>query len=201
MSPAVASPRAHRREEILAAALAAFTEKGFATTTIDDVRRRSGASVGSIYHHFGGKEGLAGALYVDGLRDYQEGFARELRRRSGAEAKVKAVVRHHLRWVARNRDLAAFLLGRRETEVRLASEASVRELNRAFFGEVSGLLEPHYRMGELRRLPTDLFSSVLVGPSQEFARHWLAGRTRTSIKTAERALADAAWRALQAKGA
>ena len=39
-----------------------------ATTIFEDVRMRSGASVGSIYHHFGSKEGIAGALYLAGMR-------------------------------------------------------------------------------------------------------------------------------------
>ena len=34
---------------------------------------RARASIGSIYHHFRSKEQLAAALYVEGLRDYQEG--------------------------------------------------------------------------------------------------------------------------------
>ena len=63
-----------RRQVILDAALEAFAERGTAAATVDDVRRRSGASVGSIYHHFGDKEGLAAALYVEGLRSYQEGL-------------------------------------------------------------------------------------------------------------------------------
>ena len=47
------------------AALELFVTKGFLATTMDDVRRRSGASIGSIYHHFGSKEDLAAALYVE----------------------------------------------------------------------------------------------------------------------------------------
>jgi len=38
-----------------------------------DIRVRARASIGSIYHHFRSKEQLAAALYVEGLRDYQEG--------------------------------------------------------------------------------------------------------------------------------
>jgi AcrR family transcriptional regulator len=33
------------------------------------VRELSGASTGSIYHHFGDKEGLAAALYIEAMRD------------------------------------------------------------------------------------------------------------------------------------
>ena len=50
-----------RKQAILEAALAAFLQKGVLATTIDDVRERSGASVGSIYHHYGSKEGIAAA--------------------------------------------------------------------------------------------------------------------------------------------
>ncbi len=82
-----------RRSEILGAALDAFAAHGVAGASIDEIRRRSGASVGSIYHHFpGGKDAIAGALYVEGLRDYQEGFIEVLRQapstRSGVEGAV-----------------------------------------------------------------------------------------------------------------
>lgn len=186
-----------RREEILRAALDAFTERGFAGATIEDVRNRSGASTGSIYHHFGGKEGLAAALYVEGLRDYQQGFLRELRRRRGAEEAVKGAVRYHLRWIARNADLARFIFHRHETEVRAQTEQPLAQLNRRLFAEAGALLEPYFESGALRQVSLELFNAVLVGPSQEFSRHWLAGRTKTSIKTAERELAEAAWRALR----
>src|SRR4051794_8362035 len=128
---------ATRREDILRAALEAFTEKGFAAASIHDVRRLSGASTGSIYHHFGGKEGLAAALYVDGLAGYQAGFLERLRAAGDAEGAIKGLVRHHLRWVEANPELAAFILGRRETEVVAATEAPMRELNREFLSEVS----------------------------------------------------------------
>jgi AcrR family transcriptional regulator len=194
------APPAGRREEILAAALEAFTEKGFARATIEDVRRLSGASTGSIYHHFGGKEGLAATLYVEGLRDYQQGFLRELRRERAAEERIKALVRHHLRWVARNTELARFIYARRETEVRAVTEEPMAQLNRRLFAEAGALLEPLFEGGELRRVPLDVFNAILIGPSQEFCRHWLAGHTRTSIKQAERALADAAWDSLRGEG-
>ena len=48
-----------RQEAILDAALKLFNRHGYAATSIDDLRKASRASVGSIYHHFGGKEGVA----------------------------------------------------------------------------------------------------------------------------------------------
>jgi AcrR family transcriptional regulator len=193
-SPRRAATQA-RRQDILGAALACFTRKGFAATTMADVREASGASIGSIYHHFAGKEQLAAALYAEGLHGYQEGFLEELRAHDDPEEAVKALVRHHLRWVTANRDLAAFLLQPRQPEVLLASQAEVREMNRRLFAEVGDWLRAHG--AAFRDLPRDVFYTLLIGPSQEFTRHWLAGRTTTPIEEAAEALAQAAWDALK----
>jgi AcrR family transcriptional regulator len=187
-----------RRRAILRAALACFAERGYEATGIDDVRRRSGASVGSIYHHFGSKQALFGALHVEGLADYQTAAVALLQRGPGARAGIEGLVRHHLDWVSANADLARFLLAGRETEVRLASEAGLREANRDFFAAVEAWLEPHVAAGRVRRLPFDVFYALLIGPSQEFTRHWLAGRTAGSPQSAGATLADAAWRSLKA---
>jgi AcrR family transcriptional regulator len=194
----VANERRERPSAILAAALECFDERGFAATTIDEIRARSGASIGSIYHHFGSKELIAAELYVSGLRAYQEGLGRALEQRlQDAEAGIRAVVRHHLRWVERNPRLARFLMNRRETELRLATDARVRELNREFFPRVAAWLKRHVEAGAIRPLPNDLWEPVLLGPCQELARLWLAERTRISLRAAERELAGSTWRAVK----
>src|SRR5438105_12535297 len=93
-------PVTARADSILDAALACFNERGVSGTTIDDVRERAGASVGSIYHHFGSKEALATALHVKGARSYQRGFVKVLQGERTARAGILAIVRYHLRWVA-----------------------------------------------------------------------------------------------------
>jgi AcrR family transcriptional regulator len=197
---ATVAERGQRQQAILAAALECFSERGFAATTIEEIRRRSGASIGSIYHHFGGKEGLAAELYVEGLRGYQAGLLDALERHRGAEQAVRALVRHHLRWVERNPQLARFLMNRRETELRRVTRDRVRELNRAFFPRVWSWIEEHVQGGSLRALSEDLWEPVLLGPCQEFSRHWLAGRTSISLRRAEHQLADATWSAVRATG-
>ncbi|BBZ41111.1 TetR/AcrR family transcriptional regulator [Mycobacterium conspicuum] len=51
------------QQRILDAATEAFATKGFTATTMADVVAGSGASVGSIYHHFGGKRELFLAIF------------------------------------------------------------------------------------------------------------------------------------------
>ncbi|HEV3283142.1 MAG TPA: TetR/AcrR family transcriptional regulator [Solirubrobacteraceae bacterium] len=189
--------RRGRREEILLAALECFTEHGFAATTIAEICRRSGASVGSIYHHFEDKESLAAEIYLEGLRAYQVGLLGALERNPDAHAAIQALVGHHLRWVEQNPQLALFLMSRRETELRSATEARVREINRAFLPRVGEWVRRQVEAGALRPLPLELWEPVLLGPCQELSRLWLAGHVRTPLKAAERELAETTWRAVK----
>lgn len=51
------------RQQVLDAVLVLFRERGYFATSIQDISRESAVSVGSIYHHFRDKEGIARALY------------------------------------------------------------------------------------------------------------------------------------------
>ena len=187
-----------RRQEILDAALRCFTAFGYARTSIEDVVRESGASVGSVYHHFGGKEQLAAALYVQALADYQDGFMRELRREgASAEQAVRGLVRYHLRWVRRKQDLARYLITHREADVEAATSGVVDGMNREVFAATRRWAERW--AADLRELPLGMLYAIVIAPSQEFARQWLAGRHRNAIKfnEAERILEDAAWKAVK----
>ena len=53
------------RATLLEAAREVFAVSGFAEANIADVVARAGASVGSLYHHFGGKADLYLALFED----------------------------------------------------------------------------------------------------------------------------------------
>ena len=191
------APRA-RREAILRAALDVFLEHGGERASIEEIRRRSGASIGSIYHHFSSKEGIAAALYLESLADYQEGALASLEVSTSTRKGVQAVVRHHLEWVAANPDRARYLLTGREPQVVLASERPLRELNRAFFERVMDWVRPRVRRGELRAVsPEAVMAALWIGPSQELSRHWLAGLVDGPLHDAGPALADAAWNALK----
>src|ERR1700758_600913 len=51
------------QQRILDAATEVFATRGFSAATVADVVAGSGASVGSIYHHFGGKNELFLAIF------------------------------------------------------------------------------------------------------------------------------------------
>ena len=65
------SRSAETRRVLLAAAREVFAAQGYDGASIADVVERAGSSVGSLYHHFGGKAELFVALWQD-HQDAQE---------------------------------------------------------------------------------------------------------------------------------
>ena len=71
------TPKARRtRERILEAALALFADRGYEATTMRDVAREAGASLGLAYRYFASKEEFALALYMR-LAEESEDWARD----------------------------------------------------------------------------------------------------------------------------
>ena len=64
------------RRVLLDAAREVFTERGFADAGVAEVVERAGASVGSLYHHFGGKSELFLALWEDWQGSQEQRAAR-----------------------------------------------------------------------------------------------------------------------------
>jgi AcrR family transcriptional regulator len=52
-----------RRDEILAAALRLFNERGFAETTVGDIARAAGAATGTVYLYFPSKDDVLAGLH------------------------------------------------------------------------------------------------------------------------------------------
>jgi AcrR family transcriptional regulator len=78
-----------RRDQILAAAMACFARQGYHATSMDDVVRESGLSVGAIYSYFPSKEDLFLAL-SDARAEQTLAYLNDLFRRPGPMADKSA---------------------------------------------------------------------------------------------------------------
>lgn len=190
-----AAPPVDRKSAILTAALAVFSEHGIEAATIDDIRQRSGASVGSIYHHFGNKEGLAAALFAQGLDDYWTRLIAAIAAAPDARLAIHAMLDTHVGWIVAKPDLARFLFARRQA-VSQAHEDSIRQLTNQRFKQLFELFKPWFQQGLFRRLPSELYAPLLLGPAQELSRHWLGGRLAFDPRQAIEELSGAAWRSI-----
>jgi AcrR family transcriptional regulator len=163
---------------------------------MDQIRRASGASHGSIYHHFGSKEAIALALYVEGLHDYKAQVFARLRPQTTARDGIRAIIAAHLASVAASPERALFLT---RTDLADASDETaqrIAEVNQEFFRAIYGWLRPFIDRGEVVRVPPALYVPLILGPTAHFARHWLAHRMALDLNEVAETFATAAWKSL-----
>jgi len=193
--PNKATPK--RKLEIIRAALEIFNEKGFTNTTMQAVRHRSGASYGSVYHHFQSKELLATAVYMEGLKDYQEGMIAMLEQDPGAREGVYGMVGYHIDWVAANPAWAKFLINMRHANFMRDTEALIELSNQEFIPVVGKFLTRQMEAGKFQCLPRDVCLSLILGPCLEFTRLWVQDIAFTDIGQAKKLVARAVWQSLR----
>lgn len=188
-----------RRASVLKAALDCFTAHGIDGTTIGDIQKAARCSVGSLYHHFGSKEGIAEELFIEGISRFNRGMLRRLRQSRGAEESVKAVVRFYCDWSMRNRSLASYLHSR---DIDFSEQARVRlkTVYRSYITEVFTWFGPFVAGGEMRALPPEAYVPLISGPIQEYVRRWLSGHYEPSPARMKELFADAAWQAVRSRG-
>jgi len=84
---------ADTRSLIVSAALKLFSEKGYFNTSVQDIKHQAGISIGSIYHHFSGKDAIARALYDELLLKMQRLIETIDQQQSSPHDRCKEVVR------------------------------------------------------------------------------------------------------------
>ncbi len=192
------APTEARRKAILEAALACFASKGFTETTMEDIRKLSGASTGSIYHHFANKEMLARALYLEGRSSLNAALFTSIAT-NDLRAGIKALVWAYLDWFELHADLGQYVMQAGNTEylgayVKVLRQKTMTTLPMENFPEqFLHWLTPYINDGSVVSLPKSLYGPLILGPSREFVRRWLRTRAPAEMQEARQPLADAAW--------
>ena len=179
------------RARIVGAALQLTAREGWEATTMQSVRSRAGVSNGTLFHHFPSRSDLAAAVVGAAMAGHQADLLGDLG--SSAEQGIRAVVLHHLRWVAENRLLARLLLSAPPDVLRTALTADDVAANRRFFAEAGAWLRSHGWSGDPAMA---VVAALWLGAAQYYARGWLAAPD-DSLPAAAATLADGAWHALQ----
>jgi AcrR family transcriptional regulator len=185
------------RRTILEAAQAVFLDKGYGGATIADIRARSGASTGSIYHFFKGKEAIATALFLEAVAGWSAATERA-RKAGGAEAQIRASVEGLVTWgladprAFRILDELRFLepLLRRSPDMAAALDAGSADGERVYQAGVEA--------GAVRPLPWPIARAAMLGPAYDYLRLANAGRAKLKPQDAMTHLSDIAWNAVRA---
>ncbi len=203
--PPITSPTAtpkreateRRRREILDAALRCFLEKGVRDTSIEQIRKAAGASTGSIYHLFAGKDEIAFTLFVEGMRGYRSWVMAAVASRRTARGVIQSIIDTHLRFTVEQPELCSYLtqMGMADGDGDITAE--YRASNEEYVQKMFAFLKPYIEAREIVSLPPEMYLSLIVGPATHLCRAWLRGRYPADPLAAADMLAEAAWRSLQ----
>jgi AcrR family transcriptional regulator len=164
-----------RRDALLDAALRCFVKRGGLGTGIEEIRRAAGASPSSVYHLFDGLPDITLALLTRTFERLFAHLAARVTPTATAEEAVVALVEGHLEWILGHPDEGRFMY----QATALEFEAQAAEALQARKAELlaPGVLHMgrFIAQGKLPPWPPLLFDVVLLGPSHEACRRFLAG--------------------------
>jgi AcrR family transcriptional regulator len=187
--------KAHKRE-LMACALDAFEATGIAATTVEDIRARAGSSIGSIYHHFGNKDGLVAALFFAAIDDESKLCDSHIAAATSTREIIEAIVRGYVEWVAAQPRLARFLYMARSTVAAGPAGEDLARRNKARYRALFDWLAKGVAEGTVRALPRETYVPLMIGPAETYCRAWLSERVRTSPAQHVAIFTEAAWRAV-----
>ena len=195
------------REDIAAAAIELFLDRGVAGTRVEDILGAASVSVGSFYHHFRDKLDLAATVYLEHLQRFQGDLLVELDRYPRTEDAVRGLVVAYLRWAGADPRAMGYLHQCREPNVAQIAEGEEARLRQSFDSRLAGWLGERAATGELRALPHEHSLALLLGPAEQLIRAAIEPSGHSTapepdalaayLAHAERVLADAAWEALR----
>lgn len=163
-----------RREQILAAAVRVFAERGYETTRISDIAREAGVAYGLIYHYFGSRDAILDAVF-------REAWGRLLMAVAGAEEtagsapeRLELVVKIVLRSWRDDPNLVRLIV--REVARGPQLEAELDQIGHAYAslerivagGQAEGTIKP--------ALDARLCARMLYGALEEVLTGWVLGR-------------------------
>lgn len=192
----VLSPRPDTRYLVLDSALTLFTERGYFSTSVHDIGRAAEVSIGSIYHHFGDKEGIAGALFSQ--------------LSSRMESLIGEIVRRHESTHDQARELVSRLFLLTESEPR-AMEFMLYAKHREFlpnhgpvcssrpFELMREMVSRGMERGEIRPMDAMVASTCLFGGPLRIITGRLDGVVEQPLPTYLDAVWGCAWRAVAAE--
>ncbi|HXI85813.1 MAG TPA: TetR/AcrR family transcriptional regulator [Parvularculaceae bacterium] len=199
MASPMRKPRWRRRaearpDEILAAALAEFTESGFEATRVEDVARRAGLSKAGVYLYFDSKDALLRALIEHEVEPVAERVAALAE--AGKNEPLEALRTIVGAFVALTADPALFAVPRiilsvagRFPEIGAFYRAHVVERG---LGAIAMLHRSGVEKGVFRDVDSRLAARAIVGPLMLNAlwRHVLGGAAEMAPEAAAEAHFD-----------
>ncbi|MDC4648168.1 TetR/AcrR family transcriptional regulator [Acinetobacter baumannii] len=189
--------RSELKRIILIKSLDCFNKYGIESTTIDMIKHECETSVGAIYHHFGNKDGIIANLFFIALDDQLEQRLRYFENIKSAKNYIFAIVYSYVDWIVNHKDLAKFQFFARYSVIKGSHQTELIKRNQLRNKQLFQYLEIVLPYEKIKILPSDLIFSLVIGPSESYARAWLSEKVSVNPMEYREEFANSAWLAVE----
>lgn len=149
-------------DHILACATRVFGEKGYEGASIRDIARSSGVSLAGLYYYFRSKEELLFLIQKHTFATLIQDLERDLRELNEPAAKLRCLIRNHLRYFLSHPE-AMRVLSHESESLTPPFARTVADLKRSYYRICRALLEELSAHKQLRPLNTRIAVLSLFG--------------------------------------
>jgi len=150
------------RQQIHSTTLNLFSNKGYFNTSVRDIASESDVSIGSIYHHFKDKEGIASAMYNNLIDQMVTELTQIKTRNNNAHDRCRAVIAFLFEMTEEEPEAMEFMLSSKHRDF-LPNEKPI--CSSMPFEMMRKLVKDGMVSGEIQLMDLMVASSCLYGAS------------------------------------
>lgn len=177
---------------ILTAALDLYVENGFHNVSVHQVQQKAQVSIGSIYNHFGGKEGIASALYRHLLNEMNQMVDDILAAHQQPQARCQAIIRQLFDYTETRRNIIAYIFHARHSEFIDDAPICMAEP----FQKMLAIISQGMQDGSFRRCNERVASAAIFGSAIRLIHLRLDGIIEQPLPTLYDELIDTIWQGM-----
>jgi TetR/AcrR family transcriptional regulator, repressor of fatR-cypB operon len=178
---------------IMTSALDLFVERGFHNVSVHDVQRRANVSIGSIYNHFGSKEGLAKSLYYHLVKEFEEMVEDIIEEDLSIRERCNRLIWQLLEYTETRRNIVAFMLHAKHREF-LPDEPPV--CSATPFKAMRNIVQQGIETGEIRDGDPWVVAATVFGGAIRLIHLRLDGVIKQPVTQFYDELIDCTWQGI-----
>ncbi len=182
------------RDKVLDSALLLFSEKGYFNTSIHDIRRAAGVSIGAIYHHFENKERLAKSLYDRLVVRMEQAISDASAGKKGCLERSRAIVASLFQLTEQEPRMMQFILLAQHREY-LPEEPPI--CSSQPFQFMRRVVEEGMQAGEVRQMEPWVAATAMFGGALRMMNLELDHALDRPLSGYLEEVVDCAWRAIR----
>jgi len=179
---------------ILTVALDLFVDHGYHSVSIHEIQRKADVSIGSIYNHFGGKEGIAKALYKHILNEMDELIDGVIKEINSPSEQCKEIIRQLFEHTETHHNIMAFVFHSKHTDF-LPDEPLI--CNASPFIKIREIISIGIETGEFIKTDSWVAASSIFGGAIRMIQLRLDGLIEQPLTEYYNRIIDAAWTGLE----